>query len=169
MHIIFITFAVFFFVRLISLFISIKNEKRLKKQGAIEYGKLNSALLTICHILLYASALYEAWVNKADFNMYSQIGTGILIFSYTMLFYVIYELREVWTVKLYIAPTHKVIKSFLFRTVRHPNYFLNVIPEIFGVVLLCNAWKTLLFVIPPYLVILAIRIYQEERVMKGML
>lgn len=86
-----------------------------------------------------------------------------------MLFYVIYALREVWTVKIFIVPNHKIVKSFLFRTVRHPNYFLNVIPEIIGVTLLCNAWKTMMFVLPVYLVILIIRIYQEEKAMKGML
>lgn len=83
-------------------------------------------------------------------------------FAYAMLFYVIYKLHDVWTVKLYIIPDHRIEKSFLFRTVRHPNYYLNIIPELIGVALLCNAWYTLLIGLPIYACLLAIRIRQEE-------
>jgi isoprenylcysteine carboxyl methyltransferase (ICMT) family protein YpbQ len=159
----------FFFVRLITIFISIKNEQRIKKSGAVEYGKLNSLLLTLAHVAVYGGSFYEAYSNDTEFNLYSKVGLCIMTFSYLMLFYVMYALREVWTVKIFIVPNHKVVKSFLFRAVRHPNYFLNVIPEIIGVTLLCNAWKTMMFVLPVYLVILIIRIYQEEKAMKGML
>ena len=87
-------------------------------------------------------------------------------FAYAMLFYVIYKLHDVWTVKLYIIPDHRIEKSFLFRTVRHPNYYLNIIPELIGIALLCNAWYTLLIGLPIYACLLAIRIRQEERAMK---
>ena len=120
--------------------------------------------------MIYASAFYEGSQNtNLELNIYSKIGFLLLLFSFISLFYVIYELREIWTVKLYISPTHKIVKSFLFRWFRHPNYFLNIIPEIFGITLLCNAWRTIMFLIPIYLIILSVRIYQEEKVMKGML
>jgi isoprenylcysteine carboxyl methyltransferase (ICMT) family protein YpbQ len=50
--------------------------------------------------------------------------------------------------------------------VRHPNYFLNVLPELIGFALALNAVTTLLVGIPLYLVPLIIRIRQEEQVMR---
>ena len=150
-----ITFIAFFVLRLLSLSYSIRNEKRLLKSGAVQYGKVNSLLLTLAHIVYYFSALYEAYTSGTTFNYFSVCGVFIMGFAYAMLFYVIYKLHDE--------------KSFLFRTVRHPNYYLNIIPELIGVALLCNAWYTLLIGLPIYACLLAIRIRQEERAMKELL
>lgn len=158
------TFICFFVLRLISLAVSIRNEKRLLKNGAKQYGKINSLLLTLAHIFYYFGALYEAYIKGVDFNTLSMV--GVMAFAYGMLFYVIYKLRDVWTVKLYIAPNHRIERSFLFRSVRHPNYYLNIIPELIGVALLCNAWTTLCIGFPLYLCLLIVRIRQEEAAMK---
>lgn len=163
---IFMIFAIFFVLRLLSLFISIKNEKRLIRMGAVQYGKLVSLLLTLSHICYYISSLYEGYATGAVFNNYSAFGTGLMTFAYLILFYVIYKLRDVWTLKVYIAPNHRIDKSFLFKVVKHPNYFLNIIPELIGLALLCNAWRTLMIGLPFYFILLAIRIVQEERAMK---
>lgn len=160
------TFICFFVLRLISLAISIRNEKRLLKNGAKQYGKINSLLLTLAHIVYYFGALYEAYIKGVDFNTLSMAGVGVMAFAYGMLFYVIYKLRDVWTVKLYIAPNHRIERSFLFRSIRHPNYYLNIIPELIGVALLCNAWTTLCIGFPLYLCLLIVRIRQEEAAMK---
>lgn len=163
-----ITFAFFFALRLVSLSYSIRNEKRILQLGAVQHGAFNSLMLTLVHIVYYFSALYEAYRSGIGFNHYSAWGTAVMAFSYIMLFYVIYKLRDVWTVKVYIVPNQRIEKSFLFRVVRHPNYFLNIIPELIGVGLLCNAWYTIMIGLPVYGCFLAIRIRQEEKAMKGM-
>lgn len=168
MKYILITFICFFVLRLVSLSFSIRNEKLLLNKGAKQYGKLNSLLLTLAHIAYYFGALYEAYSKGSDFNSISLAGIGVMTFAYGMLFYVIYKLRDVWTVKLYIVPNQRIERSFLFRTVRHPNYFLNIIPELIGVALLCNAWTTLSIGFPLYLSLLIVRIRQEEVAMKGL-
>lgn len=165
MQYIIITFISFFVLRLMSLSYSIKNEKRILKQGAVQYGKLNSLLLTLIHVAYYFSALYEAYTCKVTFNTISIWGVALMAFAYVMLFYVIYKLKDIWTVKLYIIPNQRIEKSFLFRTVRHPNYILNIIPELIGVALLCNAWMTISIGLPIYLILLGIRIKQEEKAM----
>ncbi|GIJ93114.1 hypothetical protein CAPN002_03320 [Capnocytophaga stomatis] len=96
----------------------------------------------------------------------SKIGVALLVFAYLMLFYVIYQLKEIWTLKIYILPNHKINKSFLFKWVKHPNYFLNILPELVGIALLCKAYTTLCVMLPIYAVVLAIRIRQEEAAMK---
>lgn len=166
MQYIIITFIVFFILRLVSLSFSIRNEKLLQKKGGVQYGKFNSLLLTLAHIIYYFSALYEAYARGTDFNVVSMAGLGVMSFAYAMLFYVIYKLRDIWTVKLYIVPNQRIERSFLFKTVRHPNYYLNIMPELVGVALLCNAWTTLAIGFPLYLCLLIVRIRQEENAMR---
>lgn len=163
-----ITFALFFMLRLVSLSYSIRNEKRIVQAGAVQYGKTNSLCLTLAHIAYYFSALYEAYATGVGFNLTSWIGVAVMAFAYLMLFYVVVKLHDVWTVKLYILPDHRIEKSFLFRVVKHPNYYLNIVPELIGVALLCNAWYTLAAGLPVYCIFLAIRIRQEENAMKGL-
>ena len=43
-----VLFCCFFVLRLISLGISLRNEKRIKALGGVQYGKVNSMLLTHC-------------------------------------------------------------------------------------------------------------------------
>ena len=75
------------------------------------------------------------------------------------------QLVEIWTVKIYILPEHQINRSWLFKTFRHPNYFLNIIPELIGIALLCQAWYVLLIGLPIYLLVLFKRIRQEEQAM----
>ncbi|RFM25798.1 isoprenylcysteine carboxyl methyltransferase family protein [Deminuibacter soli] len=162
-------FYLLFACRFISLFISIANEKRLKKMGATEYGASNSALLTVAHLAFYGCCIWEGYAGGAFFSdNLTLAGTIVYAFSILMLYVVIYAIRHVWTVKLLIAPRayHTINTGFLFRTVKHPNYFLNILPELVGVAFIFHAWYVLIIGLPVYLVPLCIRIKQEEQVMK---
>jgi len=162
-------FYAFVFIRLLSIFISAANERRLKKMGAVEYGKKNSSFLVLAHFAYYIAAAVEGGRRGAFFfDAVSFAGLGVYVFSILMLYYVIYTIRHIWTVKLIIAPPahHLINKSFLFRYVKHPNYYLNVIPELAGIAVFMHAWFTLGIGMVIYLVPLITRIRQEEAVMK---
>lgn len=163
-------FYVFFVLRFFTVLLSGFNERRLKKSGAAEYGSQNSKLLILGHFAYYAAALFEGYTGGAFYSG-TVTTVGVIIYSVSILLlgYVIYALRHVWTVKLIIAPQglHKINKSFLFRYVRHPNYYLNVIPELIGIALVFHAWYTLAIGFPLYLIPLIIRIKQEEKIMKA--
>ena len=85
-----------------------------------------------------------------------------------MLVWIVRLLGPVWTVKIMIAQNHPISRHALFRTVRHPNYLLNILPELVGYAVIFHAWWTLLVGLPVYLVVLIVRIAQEERAMKGL-
>lgn len=161
-----IIFFAALFIRLFSLVKSKSNEKKLKENGAVEYGKANSLILTLAHILFYLSALSEAIITNAAVNSYTYIGIALFVFSMTILWAVINSLENVWTVKLYIASGHELNESFIFKYFKHPNYFLNVIPELVSIVFICQAWYTLFIGLPIYMIPLIIRIVQEEKIMK---
>lgn len=165
--------TVFFFAviaRFISVAISGSNERKLKKIGAIEYGKKNSLFLVLAHTLYYVAAVTEGALRGAFFyDAVSYIGAAVFVISIIMLYYVIYSIRHVWTVKLIIAPIehHTINKSPLFRLVKHPNYYLNIIPELIGYALFFHAWVTLIGGLLLYLIPLVNRIKEEEKIMKS--
>lgn len=164
-----IVFYIVFVSRLYTVLLSARNERKLKKMGAVEFGKTNSLVLVAAHVLYYLACMAEGFGKGAFFaDNISLIGIGLYVFSITILYYVIYLIRHVWTVKLIVAPKnyHTLNASFLFRYVRHPNYFLNVIPELISTALVFHAWYTLAIGGTLYLIPLISRIIQEEKVMK---
>ncbi|MGS0652637.1 isoprenylcysteine carboxylmethyltransferase family protein, partial [Staphylococcus arlettae] len=95
--------------------------------------------LALTHIAIYVSATIEAWLQQTTMNSLSVIGLILMIFAYIILFMVIKTLGAIWTLKLYILPQHPIIKSGLFKITKHPNYFLNIVPELLGLLLLTQA------------------------------
>lgn len=161
-----IVFVAFFALRLFSLYFSIRNEKRLVRRGAIQYGKFNSLLLALAHVAYYFSALYEAYTADVEFEKNIRSGgCGHALRLCHALLCHLQAPRRVDGEALYRAQSaHR--PQLLVPHGPSPNYFLNIVPELVGVALLCHAWLTLCCGLPLYLCLLAVRIRQEERAMK---
>lgn len=161
---IFTMLLLFFIVRLYSLKISINHTQQLIQNGAKEYGAQNSKYLALNHILIYVGAAIEALINKDTFSLFNGVGLILLIGGYATLFHVIKTLGSIWTLKLFILPAHPIVKSGLYKITKHPNYYLNIVPELIGVLLLTHAPYTSVLLIP-YAYFLYTRIIQEEKMM----
>ena len=159
-------FVVAVVLRLLSLLISKRNEARLRAEGAEEFGAGNTRLLTVLHVSFYFAALVEGLWRGSQVDAITWLGLALYVFAMLMLAYVIHELGNLWTVRILLAPRHTLIQSWLFRTVRHPNYYLNVVPELLGAALVFKAWLVLAILFPAYLFALSRRITQEEQVMR---
>lgn len=163
-----ITFIIAAFVfRFAMLAVSIRNEKALRRDGAVEYGALNSTLLAAAHVAFYVFAAIEGVWRSAPFGGVTVLGLGLYLFGAAMLLVVAERLGRFWTVKLLIARDHALVVSPLFRFVRHPNYYLNIIPELIGFALTLHAYDTLVIGLPIYFVPLVLRIRLEERTMRN--
>jgi isoprenylcysteine carboxyl methyltransferase (ICMT) family protein YpbQ len=160
-----IVFLVAWVLRLGGLAVSIRNEKALKAQGAREYGRRTSRLLAMAHTLFYLGALTEGLWRGTQPTSWTMV--GLLLYTISVVAFVLVwrALNRLWTVKLLIASDHVLNQSALFRWVRHPNYFLNIIPELCGLALIMGAWIVLVIGLPCYLLVLRMRIRQEEQVM----
>lgn len=156
-----------FFLRGITLVISIRNEWRLRAAGAVEHGMLNSNVLMLLHISCYAVSAVEAYLYQPPFDQLALLGLSLYVFSALALMLVIRDLNGIWTIKILIAKEHQLVTSRLYRLIRHPNYFLNAIPELVGIGLMAHAWMALCVFLPLYLVSLSLRIYQEESAMRS--
>lgn len=151
--------------RLVTLAVSIRNERALRKAGAVEHGSRNSSALAVAHLAYYVAAAIEGIRRAAAFDATSAVGLAVYLFGAFMLVVVIRTLGSLWTVKLIIARNHILVTNRLFRIVRHPNYYLNILPELVGFALTLHAFGTLIVGLPIYLIPLILRVRQEERVM----
>lgn len=158
-------------LRFTTLVISVRHERALKADGAVEIGAGNSTLLALTHVLYYVAAIAESsWHGAihdgaAVYDGITWAGLALYAFGMVMLLLVIRILGRFWTVKLLIARDHELVTHPLFRGVRHPNYFLNILPELVGFALALHAWWTLVIGLILYAVPLTIRIRQEETAM----
>ena len=160
----FITLAVTF--RVATLLFSISNERKLKAEGGTEIGKTNSNILAVAHVAFYLCAIIEYAFSDYTIDTATWLGLAIYLVGATFLIVVIASLGRQWTVKLIIARNHVLVTSLLFRLVRHPNYYLNIIPELIGFALTLHACWTLAVGMPLYLIPLFVRISQEEKAMR---
>lgn len=158
-------FSAFAF-RLASLVRSKINEKRLRAAGAIEIGAGNSAALTMAHIIVYLAAVTEGVLRGMRWDVTAIAGIMVYVFGGIALVWVVLCLGRLWTVKVLLAPNHELVRNILFRTFRHPNYYLAIIPELIGLIMAMHAVATLVLLGPVYGVILAIRIQLEEKAMR---
>lgn len=162
----FVLFAIA--VRLAMLAVSLRNEARLKRRGAVEIGARNSAVLAAAHVAFYAAAVAEGFTLRDQrLDTAALAGMALYLFGMAMLLVVVRSLGRLWTVKLLLSPDHVLVTGPLFRRLRHPNYYLNILPELVGFALALNAYGTLLLGLPLYLVPLVVRIRLEERAMRA--
>ncbi len=152
--------------RLGTLAVSIRNEIALKRSGAREYGAKTSIFLAASHLLFYLAAVIECSRRDQLVPTVSFLGILLYLASAVALVSVIRSLGPLWTIKLIIAPGHRVVRSGLFRLLRHPNYFLNIVPELIGLGLATNSYWTMVIGLPIYAVPLTLRIRQEEEAMR---
>ena len=118
-------------------------------------------------LLTFARRGYFFYIffNLTRIDTIGIIGLVLLGFSIFMLNTVVHLLDGIWTVKLMLVKNHKFNNHWLFRTVKHPNYFLNIIPELVGLALLCHAKYTAIVIMPLYAIVLYRRIKEEEKIL----
>ncbi len=158
--------SIIFVIRLYFLRVSKQNEARIVADGGREYGAFNSKLMAIVHVLIYFCALGEFYYLDRSVNLLTFIGMGLVVFSMYMLYMVSRLLSPIWTVKLMVAKNHQYVDHWLFRNIKHPNYFLNIVPELVGIILVCQAWYTALLLLPIYAIIMYIRIIEENKIIE---
>lgn len=161
-----VIFVILAFVwRISTVVISTKNEWALKGSGAREIGTPNSIVLALAHVAFYIVATIEG-ANSPGLNLtVSAIGVVIYVVSALALISVLRSLGPLWTVKIIISDRQPFVRTGLFSWVRHPNYFLNIIPELIGFALALNAYWTIIVGLPLYCIPLVVRIKQEETAM----
>ena len=123
--------------------------------------------MALAHLAFYAAAPVEAALRgrRRPSRRVGWLGVALYIAALGMLIWVCRALGPLWTVKVLIGPQQRLVRPGPYRLCKHPNYFLNLLPELVGYGLALGAWRTLRWGLPCYGLCLAVRIRQEEAAM----
>ncbi len=151
--------------RLAELFISKKNEKYITSIGGKVLPEKNYIFMVLLHTSWLVVLLYNALKLPLSF---SPITFGIFSFLFLLgqFFRIsaITTLGKRWSTRVMILPEAPVIKSGIFKVVRHPNY-VGVVLEIAALPLVAGLWKQALFFSICNGIILFFRIRFEEEML----
>ena len=159
--ILFISFIVL--LRLGELFYSKRNEKWLLENHAIEYGKKHYPFIVILHILFIISLLFEYYTQQPNpCDLYF-----LLLYFILLAFkaWVIISLGKFWNTKIYRIPNTPLVKKGPYKYSKHPNYLL-VVAEIFIIPLVFHLYQTALVFSVLNLIILSVRIKEENEALQ---
>lgn len=160
---------VFFFVlasRIVELIIARENERWMKKRGAIEIGGEHYKWFIFVHSLFFISLLIEV----ISMNHIKMIPFNTMLFMIFLLaqggrVWCIYSLGRFWNTKIIVLPKVSLIKKGPYKYVRHPNYIIVFI-ELLVIPLMFQAYITALLFPFFHLILLTIRLPEEERALR---
>ncbi len=121
--------------RLVELWWSARNEKRLRARGAHEVGAGHYPFMLALHALWLAGLWIWAWPRPANWW---------LVAAYAALqiarVWVIAALGERWTTRIIVLPGAPLVRTGPYRLLKHPNYLvvaleIALLPLAFGLLI----------------------------------
>ncbi|WP_335869656.1 isoprenylcysteine carboxyl methyltransferase family protein [Bacillus sp. 2205SS5-2] len=151
--------------RLIELVIARNNEKWMKSQGAIEYGKGHYKFMVLIHSLFFVSLLIEfKWTGGKVHSLWLLF---LILFLLAQIgrVWVLSSLGKYWNTKILVLPNADVVAKGPYKYMKHPNYVLVTI-ELIVIPIMFQAYWTLFFFGCLNQLILAVRIPEEEKALE---
>lgn len=144
------------------------NEKRMKQKGAVEFGSGHYKWIVLLHVLFFIALVVEVWQAGGSLGVFWPLFLGLFLVAQIIRVWALASLGPYWNTKILVLPGAQRVAKGPYRFLPHPNY-LVVAAEIFALPLIFGAWKTALaFSIANALLLLLVRIPEEERAL-GML
>jgi methyltransferase len=108
--------------RLAELWLSSRNERRLRARGAYEIGAGHYPLMIALHALWLAGLWVWAWPKPANWWLVAAYAALQLVRVW-----VIATLRERWTTRIIVLPGAPLVRAGPYRFLKHPNYLVVAI------------------------------------------
>jgi methyltransferase len=160
--ILFTSFFIFIvFQRLIELLIANRNEKWMKAQGAIEFGKAHYRLMVVMHTLFFLVYLLEVVFLEKTLSIAWPFLLFLFLLAQAGRVWALTALGRYWNTKILVLPDAAVVKKGPYRYIKHPNYAIVMI-ELIVIPLMFNAYITASLFTLLNIGILSIRIPAEE-------
>jgi methyltransferase len=147
--------------RLSELYIASRNEKWLRSQGAVEYGKEHYPYIVALHTLFILSIIVEyIGRGQTDIDL-----IFLLLFALLLLFkfWALSSLGKYWNTKIFRVPGTGPVKKGPYKLFKHPNYFI-VICEIAIIPLVFHLYYTAIIFTVLNAIMLMVRIKVENKV-----
>lgn len=147
--------------RLGELWLSRRHTRLLLAQGAREVGASHYPLIVAVHALWLGSLWWLARGRPID-----GFWLGLFVLIELARIWVLASLGSRWTTRIIILPEAPLVRRGPYRWVNHPNY-LVVIAEIAILPLVFGLWQVALIFSALNAAVLAIRIREENRALRG--
>ncbi|MDP4083503.1 MAG: isoprenylcysteine carboxylmethyltransferase family protein [Bacillota bacterium] len=154
------------FQRMIELIIASHNEKWMKNQGAIEFGKQHYHYIVSMHLLFFISFIGEKVIFNHGLTAWWPIFLIIFLMTQMMRIWALHSLGRYWNTKIIVLPNTNVVRNGPYRFIKHPNYLI-VSMEIILIPLFFKAYITATLFTLLNIWILSIRIPEEENALKN--
>lgn len=148
--------------RLVELMIAKRNERQLKKRGALEFGAEHYPWMVLLHTGFFTVLMIEVIVFERPLSALWFIWFSVFVLAQIGRVWVIRSLGEYWNTKIIVLPGAKVITRGPYTYVRHPNYVI-VATEIIAISLLFNAICTVILFSLLNVWMMKVRIRAEEQ------
>lgn len=163
MSIFFYSFISFIILeRITEMFISKRNEKWLRKNGAKEYGQEHYKYFIILHTLFFISLIIEFNFTQRNSTVINYIALVVFIIVQFFRMSIFVSLGKYWNTKILVVPGASPVRKGLYKYFRHPNYGIVII-EIITITLSSSLYYTLIIFSVLNLLLLKIRVTEENK------
>ncbi len=152
--------------RLGELLLSKSNEKWILSQGGRVIPETNYIFMVLLHTTWILALVYFTFFTELKILNINLFMISMALFCLGQFFriHAIMTLGKRWSTRVCVLPKAPVIKSGLFKVVRHPNY-VGVVLELLFLPLAVGLWKVAFFFTVLNAIILYFRIRFEERML----
>lgn len=155
--------------------ILINASRRGGKAGVtLQSGKISNAVIMavgfgsiIFGIIIGFTAKFMniRWLFSPDY-LISSLGLLLIVIGEAIRWSAVLTLKKYFTVDVKILDDHKLIRTGLFKYVRHPSY-LGLLIAVFGLGVTMVNWLSTIVIVVPHVIVILLRIKEEEQALQG--
>ena len=149
----------------IELMIARRNERQMKKNGAIEFGTEHYPWMVLMHSGFFTILILEVVTLNRELSTLWMLWLSLFMLAQMGRMWVIHTLGKHWNTKIIVLPNSEVIVKGPYKYVKHPNYVI-VATEILVISLLFNAFFTAMIFSLLNAWMMRIRIPLEEQALR---
>ena len=151
--------------RLLELWYSRRNERRLRARGAVERGRGHFPAMVAIHTLWLVSTLVEGLLRGPEPPVWWPVPLAAFLLVQPLRYWAILTLGVNWNVRVLVVPGGKLVKNGPYRYFPHPNYVVVAV-EVLTFPLIFGAWITAVVFSLLNAALLYLRIRTENRALK---
>jgi methyltransferase len=151
--------------RLLELWYSRRNERRLRARGAVERGSGHFPAMVAIHTLWLVSTLVEGLLRGPEPPVWWPVPLAAFLLVQPLRYWAILTLGVNWNVRVLVVPGGKLVKNGPYRYFPHPNYVVVAV-EVLTFPLIFGAWITAVAFSLLNAALLYLRIRTENRALK---
>jgi len=151
--------------RLLELWYSRRNERRLRARGAVERGSGHYPVIVAIHALWLGSTLVEGLLRGPEIPVWWPLPLAAFLLVQPLRYWAILSLGMHWNTRILVLPGGKLVRSGPYRYFPHPNYVVVVV-EVLTFPLIFGAWITAVVFSLLNAALLYVRIRTENRALR---